>query len=55
MASRPIQNLRIWWNEIVKQTFNDNQWIESFRMRKEIFLCNQLLKCNRDKHTNFEN
>ena len=55
VASRPTQNLRIWWNEIVKQTFNDNQWIENFRMRKEIFtfLCNQLgqlLKCDWDKH-----
>lgn len=39
-----IPKSRVWWHDIVKQTFGDNQWIENFRMRKEsfMFLCNQL-------------
>ena len=42
VASRPKS--RVWWTEIVKKSFNDQQWIENFRMRKETFtyICNRL-------------
>jgi hypothetical protein len=31
VASRPKS--RIWWTEIVKKSFNDQQWIENFRIK----------------------
>jgi hypothetical protein len=42
VASRPKS--RVCWTEIVKKSFNDQQWIENFRMSKETFtyICNRL-------------
>ena len=38
------QRSSTWWDKIVNETFEDKDWVENFRMRKETFnyLCHQL-------------